>query len=124
VNIIKTASPTGGTALFYQGFPLVQPINLAVNVINLINNALLLAGAWMCWQAMPAGFKMVRTVTLVILAGIALWLVVALLTTTMAQTWTSLTSADKGVVIENILLAVFLGGVPTGILLFLFRNGR
>ncbi|HTX21646.1 MAG TPA: toll/interleukin-1 receptor domain-containing protein [Candidatus Aquilonibacter sp.] len=123
-NLIKTASPTGDLALFYQGFPLVQPINLAVNAFNLLTNALLLVGAWMCFQVNPAGFKIVRGVALVILASIAVWIIAVLLTTTTAAAWATVPTANKSALIMNIFLFALLGAVPTGLILFLFRKGR
>jgi hypothetical protein len=123
VNLVKTASPAGDLALFYREFPLVQLMNLAINGFNLLTNGLLLAGACMCLQAAPAGFKIVRGVTLVILASIVIWIIAFLLTTTTASAWATLPPANKVAMIMDVFLFAFLGGAPTGVILFLFRKG-
>jgi hypothetical protein len=123
-NMIETAHPSGQAALFYQGFLVVRPINFAINAFNFLNNALLLAGAWMCFQAIASGFKMVRAVTLVILPGIALWTVAVLLAMVTASAWEYLSPGDKDAVIMNTFLMAFLGTAPTCLILFLFRKGR
>jgi hypothetical protein len=124
INLVQTASPTGNAAIFYQMFPSGQPINEAVNAFNLLNNALLLAGAWMCFQAMPAGFKIIRAVTIIILADIVLWTIVILLTTVTATAWAAVPPANKSALIMNVFQSAFLGTAATGLILFLFRNGR
>jgi TIR domain len=110
-QLSRLFTPGSPEASFFAAFPRFRTVTILVNLAGLVQNALLLSGAWLVRRRDPRGGSLIRKVSLSMVVTVAFWLLVALV---------SLGGSPAGV--QGAIGAALIALVPSGIVFALFRK--
>lgn len=123
----RVLSPPAGSpeAWVLANFPVAKSADVLVNLVGAAQNAALLYGAWLFHRREPRGAPLVRTISLTMLAAVALWLIVCLLAFTGAGAAARIPNpADRSRLVEATIFVGLIALVPSAIVFWLFRDAR
>lgn len=120
-------SPAAGSAgaWFLSSFPGFRTATLLVNAAAVVQNGLLLYGAWLARRRDPRGAPLIRRVALTMLAAVGLWLLVSLSAFTGDEARTKVPDpAVRSGVVQATVTAGLIALAPSALVFALFRNAR
>jgi hypothetical protein len=126
-HLSRSLTPVAGSpeAWLSAAFPGFRAATTLVNVAGIVQNALLLFGAWLARRRDPRGAPLIRVVAMTMLAAVGLWLLVSLSAFTGDEARAKIADpAARSGLVQATIAAGLIALVPSALVFALFRNAR